>query len=255
MRSPFAPPKCDEPVLEVVVQKQALEQRHHDSRIFAMQVGVNEAGGTESLAETGNISLVIPVSHRTTFYGFVGQLRASVKKQTVQRWLRLKADNEQAAETLRLLMKREKTMQRKLSHLSRCLFKEQTLPIERWRFAIRQVIKQLKERSFEISLDYEAQQDASAPFATEDAEGLAKKRAFFAKQGWKKIQQSSLEHFPLYSVNPDEKSALLQQLEMTRTEEERGHESNRTSFWQPLLRERQSSGSFFYVDHQNPLMN
>ncbi|MGB0919182.1 MAG: hypothetical protein ACPGUZ_01510 [Holosporaceae bacterium] len=257
IRSPFAPALPDEPVLEIIVQKQELPKRDHARRMFAMQMDVNEAGSTESLAETGNISFVIPVSQRTTFYSFVDQLRSSVKKQTVQQWLRIKAKNEKAAETLRLLINREKKTQRKLSYLSRCLFKECTLPIERWRFAVKQVIKQLKEHALEISLDYEAQQDASAPFTTDDVEDIAIKRAFFAKQGWKKIQQSSLEHFPLYSADPDEKGTLLQQLEKKRAEEEIEAEvdDHRTPFWQPLLRERQLSGSFFYLDYQNPLMN
>ncbi|MEH0002278.1 MAG: hypothetical protein V6Z78_01715 [Holosporaceae bacterium] len=257
VQSPFAPPKCDEPVLEVVVQKQELEQRDHDSRIFAMQMGGREDECTASFADASDISLLIPVNWRTTFYSFLEQLRASVKKQTVQQWLRIKAKNEKAAETLRLLINREKKTQRKLSHLSRCLFKERTLPIERWRFAVKQVIKQLKERALEISLDYEAQQDASAPFTTNDSEGIEKKRAFFEKQGWKKIQQSSLEHFPLYNADPDEKGTLLQQLEKRRAEEDMEAESqgHRASFWQSLLRERQTSISVLHLDYQNPLMN
>lgn len=257
IRSPFAPPLPDEPVLEIIVQEQELPKRDHTRRMFTMQMGVNEAGSTESLAETAEISLVIPVSQRTSFYSFIDQLRSSVKKQTVQQWLRIKAKNEKAAETLGQLINREKKMQRKLSHLSRCLFKERTLPIERWRFAVKQVIKQLKERALEISLDYEAQQDASAPFTTDDAEGIAIKRAFFAKHGWKKIQQASLEHFPLYNADPDEKGTLLQQLEKRRAEEDMGTESqgHRESFWKPLLRERQPSISVLHLDYQNPLMN
>ena len=257
IRSPFAPPLPDEPVLEIIIQKQELPKRDHTRRMFTMQMGVNEAGSTESLAETGDINLVIPVSERTTFYSFVDQLRSAVKKQTVQQWLRIKAKNEKAAETLGLLINREKKMQRKLSHLSRCLFKERTLPIERWRFAVKQVIKQLKERALEISLDYEARQDARAPFTTDDAECIAIKRAFFEKQGWKKIQQSSLENFPLYSAGSDAKGTLLQQLEKKRSEEnmEADSEKHRTPFWQSFMRENRHFLSVLYLDYQNPLMN
>ena len=247
----FAPP--NEPVLNLLVHANESTSRLRSQSAF--QVPMHQFVEQKSVDETSdNIYIDIPINHKTGFYDFLSLLKGAVKSNAHMHWLRIKANDTSAAIMLKNMAIKEQTLQKKLFDLSCCLFKQRSLPLERWRFAVRQVVKQLKEKADEMTSDA-FKIDEQRGYTKVPSRKSLQHHVLLKQQAWQKIKSSSLDHFTIRAAETKEKGSMLQRLEHTKRQEQKEELSQRPGFWKNFLQKHQNDDSPLYLDSQHPLLS